>query len=134
MAGSDVGKERNTLTLLVMEKGAHNGLQSCLLTPPCGVFKDCRSIVLMSTYWSMVNCGEKKTQVQNCKMDHFSFKQTLNKSSFYSSTADIGQGWYPTTQKQFFSSKLQQHDPQLRFPQKQCAVYPVSPGGFNNRQ
>lgn len=28
----------------------------CLLTPPCGVLKDCRSIVLKPIHWSMVIC------------------------------------------------------------------------------
>lgn len=56
-----------------MEKGTHNGQQTCFLAPPSGVFKTLQLAIWKPTKQPEISCadGTKKQKQKRVKSDHF---------------------------------------------------------------
>lgn len=81
-----------------MEKGTHNGQQTCYLAPPSGVIKTLQLGIWRPTKEPETSCAherKKKKTDSGVESDPFSFKPALHKTIFFSNIADNVQELVP---------------------------------------
>lgn len=115
----------------------------CLLAPPWGVVKNCRSLLLKSTRVTAVIVISGKiitridTGVQNGKIIILVLTEPWRKVAFTVTLLILSNRWYhynTKTQCFVFSSKLQQHDPYSNSFLRNMSMACIQSRKLNSRQ
>lgn len=79
-----------------MEKGTHNGQQTCYLAPPSGQIKTLQLDIWRLTKEPETSCAQERKKTESgVESDPFGFKPALHKTSFFSNIANNVQELVP---------------------------------------